>query len=98
MAAGGGAIGGGGGDIFLAGFGGSSYLATVLHASRDNYGNGFVSINSVPLSAPEPSTWAIMLIGLAGLGVAGIAGSINSRAQRASEDRLSRPAKGAPRE
>jgi PEP-CTERM motif len=68
MASGGGGGGGAGGG----GGGGGSYLASqftdqVLKAGV-NSGNGSISITSLTPAVPEPSTWAMMLMGFAGLG------------------------------
>jgi hypothetical protein len=74
---GGGYSGGGGGFDGFGGGGGGSFLA---HEAIDplllagvNSGNGFVTIDFIspipPVSSvPEPSTWAMMLLGFAGVG------------------------------
>jgi PEP-CTERM motif len=61
--------GGGGGSHLDGGGGGGSYLASlftdpVLTTGGASRGNGSISITTVP----EPSTWAMMLMGFAGLG------------------------------
>jgi PEP-CTERM motif len=68
---GGGDFGGGGGGGFSGGGGGGSYLSklftdTVLTAGV-NSGNGSISVDLLK-AVPEPSTWAMMLMGFAGLG------------------------------
>ena len=69
---GGGGFGGGGGGFYGGGGGGGSYLdpsATLLIALGSvNSGNGQVDIST---TIPEPSTWAMMLLGSAGLGFVG---------------------------
>ena len=68
---GGGAPGGAGG--FGSGGGGYSYVIDtarnafgITGGNMGDSGNGYVSINFV--AAPEPSTWAMTLMGFAGLG------------------------------
>jgi PEP-CTERM motif len=79
---GGGGVGGGGGGSGYSGGGGSgeggggggggSYLASQftdqLLKPGVNSGNGSISITSLTPAVPEPSTWAMMLMGFAGLG------------------------------
>jgi hypothetical protein len=73
--------GGGGGGGFTAdvpvfeggGGGGGSYLAIlfkdqVLTAGGASRGDGSISITALTPAVPEPSTWAMMLMGFAGLG------------------------------
>jgi hypothetical protein len=69
---GGGSPGGAGGNGVGAGHGGYSYVTSLARdtfgITGANSGAGFVSIDFVGSSAPEPSTWAMMLAGFAGLG------------------------------
>jgi hypothetical protein len=87
--AGGGFSGGGGGGGFHGsiggGGGGGSYLASLftisILTSGVNGGNGYVTIDPVVApSIPEPSTWALMLIGFAGVGFAGFRRAKRNRA------------------
>ena len=69
--AGGGLVSGGGNGF--GGGGGGSYLASlftdqVLTAGGASRGDGSISIDLIPTPVPEPSTWAMMLMGFAGLG------------------------------
>jgi PEP-CTERM motif len=74
---GGGYDGGGGGGGAPGGYGGYGGHSYVIETARDPFGitggnpgvNGYVSINFV--AAPEPSTWAMMLLAFAGLGFMG---------------------------
>jgi hypothetical protein len=71
---GGGYNGGGGGGGAPGGYGGSSYVIDTARNAfgitggnmTSDFGNGYVSINFV--AAPEPSTWAMTLMGFAGFG------------------------------
>jgi hypothetical protein len=71
--------GGGGGGTFGAGGigGGGSFvsplspLADLVLVSGFNSGNGYVTINLADPAVPEPSTWAMVLLGFASLGFAG---------------------------
>ncbi|MGZ3272589.1 MAG: PEPxxWA-CTERM sorting domain-containing protein [Caulobacteraceae bacterium] len=71
---GGGGYSGGGGGSFgtQGGGGGGSYIADefshTLAQSGVRSGNGLVTIDLIPLSVPEPATWAMMLVGFFGLG------------------------------
>jgi hypothetical protein len=81
---GGGYGGGGGGGGAPGGEGGHGGYSYVIDTARDPFGitggnlngyvpfgygpNGYVSINFVGPSVPEPSTWAMTLVGFAGLG------------------------------
>ena len=56
---------------------------------------GDLSVTGSP--APEPSTWAMMLLGFAGLALWAIADARNSRAQRVSGSGAGVPYKKAPR-
>jgi PEP-CTERM motif len=68
--------GGGGGTLQIPGAGGGgggSYLASlfkdqVLTTGGASRGDGLISITSLAPVVPEPSTWAMMLMGFAGLG------------------------------
>jgi PEP-CTERM motif len=75
---GGGYCGGDGGDLGGGG-GGCSFLDSIVtedvSLAGENINDGFVTI-SAGLTVPEPSTWAMMLLGFAGLSVVGF------RAQR----------------
>jgi hypothetical protein len=70
------AVGGGGGTLQIPGAGGGgggSYLASlfkdqVLTTGGASRGDGLISITSLAPVVPEPSTWAMMLMGFAGLG------------------------------
>ena len=71
------AVGGGGGGTLqipgAGGGGGGSYLASlfkdqVLTTGGASRGDGLISITSLAPVVPEPSTWAMMLMGFAGLG------------------------------
>jgi PEP-CTERM motif len=67
--------GGGGGGGFSGGGGGSFLPLTLTHQvllSGFNSGNGYVTINLNGSAAPEPSTWALMVLGFAGLGFVGL--------------------------
>ena len=68
--------GGGGGSDGSGGGGGGSFLSSLASdptlVAGENAGGGLVSIVSPTVAVPEPSTWAMMLIGLAGLGFAGL--------------------------
>jgi PEP-CTERM motif len=70
---GGGSNFGGGGEHFGANYGGGgSYLSSlftdpVLATGGANLGDGSISIELLK-AVPEPSTWAMMLMGFAGLG------------------------------
>ena len=75
-------LGGGGGGAPGGGEGGGGGFSYVIDAARDPFGitggnpvvyngSGYVSINFVGPPVPEPSTWAMMLVGFAGLGYAG---------------------------
>jgi hypothetical protein len=58
-----------------AGGGGSFLPLTLTHQvllSGFNSGNGYVTINLNGSAAPEPSTWALMVLGFAGLGFVGL--------------------------
>jgi len=73
---GGGYSGGAGGGYYAGGGGGGSYLASwateFVALPGENIGYGQVDISWISRNAvPEPSTWALMLIGFAGLGYAG---------------------------
>jgi PEP-CTERM motif len=68
---GGGGFSGGGGGVESGGGGGGSYLSSlftdqVLNAGV-NRGDGSISVDLLR-TVPEPSTWAMMLMGFAGLG------------------------------
>lgn len=70
---GGGGFSGGGGSSYLGGGGGgSSFLADIMtgtaRKSGVNSGNGYASIDLVTEPVPEPSSWAMMIIGLGGIG------------------------------
>jgi hypothetical protein len=69
---GGGSPGGAGGNSGRGGQGGYSYVTSLARdtfgITGGNSGAGFVSIDFVGSSVPEPSTWAMMLAGFAGLG------------------------------
>jgi PEP-CTERM motif len=74
---GGGGYGGGdAGGVYSndGGYGGSSFLDGLVTAlgsiAGENVGNGYVTIESMSTTVPEPSTWAMMLIGFVGLGFA----------------------------
>ncbi len=73
---GGGFSGGGGGNNGGGGGGGGSFLPpTVAHQvllSGVNSGNGYVTVNLDGSAAPEPSTWAMIVLGFAGLGFVGL--------------------------
>ena len=63
--------GGGGGDFNGGGGGGGSLnmsLANLIGFDGVQSGNGELDINLVPPAVPEPSTWAMLLLGFAGLG------------------------------
>ena len=74
---GGGNSGGGGGTSypFYGGGGGGSYLAPAFTnqvlLGGVNYYDGYVSIDLLSPSVPEPSTWGMMLLGFVGLGFLG---------------------------
>jgi hypothetical protein len=57
--------GGGGGGSFL-----DASMTELVSIAGENAGNGYVSIRSISASVPEPSTWAMMVLGFAGLGYA----------------------------
>jgi hypothetical protein len=63
--------GGGGGGVYGGG-GGGSYLASLfadpMLTGGVNSGDGSISISLLTAAVPEPSTWAMMLMGFAGLG------------------------------
>ncbi|WP_157817245.1 PEP-CTERM sorting domain-containing protein [Bradyrhizobium sp. SK17] len=73
----GGGYSGGGGTSSYGGFGGGGgsfvnnsfegYLFVNLPELANTLGDGFITIGLAP-SVPEPSTWAMMLLGFAGLG------------------------------
>jgi PEP-CTERM motif len=69
---GGGSPGGAGGNEVGAGHGGYSYVTSLARdtfgITGGNSGAGFVSIDFVGSSVPEPSTWAMMLAGFSWLG------------------------------
>ena len=64
--------GGGGGSGAFGGGGGGSYLKSLFTdqvlTAGVNRGEGSISITSLTPAVPEPSTWAMMLMGFAGLG------------------------------
>jgi hypothetical protein len=78
-AGGGGGYCGGDGGNFGGGGGGCSFLDSIVtedvSLAGENINDGFVTI-SAGSTAPEPSTWAMMLLGFGGLSVVGF------RAQR----------------
>lgn len=71
---GGGYSGGGGGNWNQAGGGGGSYIdqsvTETLALADANYDFGRVTIDLLGASVPEPTTWALMLVGFGGLGAA----------------------------
>jgi len=57
-------------DIYSnGGYGGPIYGAVVWAAGAE--GPDYTSAGGLTLNAPEPSTWAMMILGFAGLGIAG---------------------------
>jgi hypothetical protein len=64
--------GGGGGGGVYGGGGGGSYLASLfadpMLTGGVNSGDGSISISLLTAAVPEPSTWAMILMGFAGLG------------------------------
>jgi len=70
-----GGFSGGGGGGYGGGGGGGSYLAPTfanpVRLSGLNTGNGYVTIDLVAATVPEPSTWTMMAAGFAGLGFVG---------------------------
>jgi hypothetical protein len=64
--------GGGGGGGIYGGGGGGSYLASLfadpMLTGGVNSGDGSISISLLTAAVPEPSTWAMILMGFAGLG------------------------------
>ncbi len=83
---GGGYTGGGGGDQGSAGGGGGSYIYSALLPSDQTLvgstenGNGLVTLSFQSSSAvPEPSTWAMLILGFAGVGYAGLRRSRKNR-------------------
>jgi PEP-CTERM motif len=59
-----GGYGGGGGGSFLA----LQFIDPVLTTGGASRGDGSISVDLLPPAVPEPSTWAMMLMGFAGLG------------------------------
>jgi hypothetical protein len=57
--------------IFIRTSGGTSNSPLVEPTATDGVGYGFFGGNIELSTVPEPSTWAMMLIGFAGLGYAG---------------------------